>query len=109
MEARIYADDYSQKFGNGTEETFLEFLKGSDKRAAWKTQQTKSLHFEALEEGSEMEQRLAEKYREQGKEGVIHDTLAHTKLLLQTEDSLYPVRSCAIKTILDRAQISGGA
>ena len=107
MEARIYADNFSQQFK--TEGSFLEFLKNSDSRAEWKTQQTKSLRFVALDEGTETTERLIEHYRELGKEGVISDTIANTSLVLKAEGNYYPVRSCAIKTILDRAQISGKA
>lgn len=107
MEARIYADNFSQQFN--TEGTFLEFLKDSDSRAIWKTIRTKALRFKALEEGSYSTEKLIEDYREQGKEGVISDTFANTSLVLESDGKCYPVRTCAIKTILERAQISGRA
>ena len=47
--------------------------------------------------------------RTRGLEGVLDDTMEHTRLLLKAQDELTPVRSCAIKTILDRARISGSA
>ena len=107
MVAKLYADNYAQQFG---EEGFLlEFLSGSDSRARWETQQTNALRFEALEDGSEITDQLIETYREQGKEDVIRDTIANTQLVLKLGDEYLPVRSCAIKTILDRAQISGSA
>lgn len=107
MEARLYADSFAKQFGK--EGSFLEFLKSSDERALWKKKLTSSLRFEALEEGTKIAEELTEQFREDGKEGVISDTIANTKLVLKTEDGYWPVRTCAIKTILDRAQISGSA
>lgn len=40
---------------------------------------------------------------------MITDTLNGTQLVLQTEDDCIPVRNCAVKTILERARISGNA
>ena len=47
--------------------------------------------------------------REKGKECVFKDTMEHTRLILKVRDELYPIRSCAIKTILERARVSGNA
>ena len=107
MEGKLYADNYVQLFRE--EGTFLDFLKGSDSRAAWKTQDTNKLRFTALDDGSEISEQLIETYRTHGKEDVIEDTIANTKLVLKLEDDYLPIRSCAIKTILDRAQINGSA
>ena len=52
---------------------------------------------------------LRKKLRETGKANVFEDTLEHTRLILKVKEDLYPVRSCAIKTILERARISGNA
>ena len=47
--------------------------------------------------------------REKGKKCVFKDTMEHTRLILKVRDELYPIRSCAIKTILERARVSGNA
>ena len=52
---------------------------------------------------------LEEKLRETGKANVFEDTLEHTRLILKVKEDLYPFRSCAIKTILERARISVNA
>ena len=67
------------------------------------------IRFYPIEEGHQISAMLEEKLRETGKANVFEDTLEHTRLILKVKEDLYPVRSCAIKTILERARISGNA
>lgn len=104
---KIYADDYNISFVE--EGVFLNFLEEREENASWQKKQSKNLRFVALEQDSELTENLIEEYALAGKKEIITDTLEHTKLLLKAKEGMYPVRSCAIKTILDRARISGNA
>lgn len=105
--ARVYADDFTSSFVK--EGDFLEFLKNREMNSRWETKKSKKIRFIALEKDSKLTAELKAKYAEDGNEGIIDDTLENTRLLLKAEDMAYPVRNCAIKTILDRARISGNA
>lgn len=105
--ARVYADGFKSSFVK--EGDFLEFLKNREMNSRWETKKSKKIRFVALEEDSEITAELRARYAEDGNEGIINDTLENTRLLLKAEDMAYPVRNCAIKTILDRARISGNA
>ena len=48
-------------------------------------------------------------YRNNGKAEILADTMENTSILLSVNGEEYPVRSCALKTILERARISGYA
>ncbi|WP_143433352.1 hypothetical protein [Intestinimonas butyriciproducens] len=48
-------------------------------------------------------------YDHDGRAEIIADTMENTSLLLKVNGETYPVRSCAIKSILERARISGHA
>ena len=52
---------------------------------------------------------MVDAYRDKGKGEVLEDTLEGTQLVLKTSEEYLPVRDCAIKTILERAKISGNA
>lgn len=61
-----------------------------------------------ITDDSRVAEELREKYAEKGlDEGIITDTILNTGLLLKVRNQYYPVRCCAIKSILDRAGISG--
>lgn len=106
-ETMCYVDDFSQSFAEQQE--CLGFLREREEHALWRSIPTKEVRFEAIDEDSPQGKILAGWYKVQGKEGILEDTLRHTKLLMKVEDKLYPVRSCAIATILSRARISGHA
>lgn len=105
--AKVYADGFTSSFVK--EGDFLEFLKARETNSWWGTKKSKKIRFIALEEDSKLTAELKEKYAEDGNEGIIDDTLENTRLLLKAEEMAYPVRNCAIKTILSRARISGNA
>ena len=106
-ETMCYADGFSASF-QGQQEC-LRFLREREENASWHSLPTKEVRFEAIDEGSASGRVLYDWYRLQGKEGVILDTMENTRLLLKMKDQVYPVRSCAIATILSRARISGHA
>ena len=106
-EAMIYRDDFSQTFGQ--ESAFLGFLREREQSAGWNTETSNTLRFEALEEDATVTKLLMDNYTMSGREGILRDTMDNTRLLLKASEHYYPVRSCAVKTILDRARVSGSA
>ena len=106
-EAMVFADDFKKSFAQ--EGDFLDFLKNREERTEWKKENANRLRFEAVREGSPRMDELIDEYAGFGKADVIKDTMDNTQLLLRTETECIPVRTCAIKTILERAKISGTA
>lgn len=106
-EATIYRDDFSQMFVQ--ESAFLHFLRERETNAQWNTETSSTLRFEALEEDATITQLLMDNYTISGREGILKDTMENTRLLLKASERYYPVRGCAVKTILDRARVSGNA
>lgn len=106
-ETKVYADSFSKAFAE--EGDFLTFLKNRMEKTSWLTKAANSLRFEAIKKDTMRADELADEYRAEGKEEVIHDTLAGTQLVLRTDENCIPVRNCALKTILERARISGNA
>ena|GEM_PF-4544636 len=103
----IYADDFSCTFQQEGE--LLYFLRGIELSAAWGTLPSSDMRFIALEKNTPETDDFKVQYDVDGKASVLDDTLKNTALMLQLDSGTYPVRSCAIKTILDRARISGNA
>lgn len=106
-ETKVYADGYFQSFAG--EGDFLSFLKSRKDKTTWKKEASSNLRFEALVKDTARTEAIVDDYREMGKEEVIEDTLEGTRLVLRKGRECIPVRSCAIKTILERARISGNA
>ncbi len=106
-EVKIYADDFKQEFAG--ESDFLGFLKNRKKETVWFNRESKRLKFEAIEKDTQKAENLAAQFRARGKEDVISDTLDGTCLILKMDGESIPVRDCAIKTILERARVSGNA
>ncbi len=105
-ETRVYADDYRGVFRR--QEDFLDCLKNIGSHSSWKRKKTKSLRLVAITEESQVTKDLKEQYAMDGlDEEIITDTIVNTGLVLKVKNEYYPVRSCAIKSILDRAGISG--
>lgn len=106
-ETKVYADGYCKSFAG--EGDFLSFLKSRKDKTTWKKEPSNNLRFEALVKDSARTDAIVDDYRSMGKEDVIVDTLDGTQLVLKAGKECIPVRSCAIKTILERARISGNA
>ena len=96
--SQCYADGYCTAFAN--EGDFFDFIKERGENARWRRMKTNSVKVKAIsEEQTDITIRPS----------VWEDTLRNTGLVLVTEEGEIPVRNCAIKTILERARISGNA
>ena len=99
MEERIYEDDFSQSFTS--ENAILNFLKEREKNSSWERQPAKELEITAMDDSE---------YMLKTDDNVYADTYKNTCLLLKVSGGgSYPVRTCAIPSILSRAKISGNA
>lgn len=107
-EARVYEDGYRGVFGQ--QEDFLEFLKNIGRNSFWDRKKSRDLRLLPMEEDSRIAETLKEQYSREGlDEEIINNTIQNTGLVIKVKNQYYPVRDCAIKTILDRAGISGPA
>ena len=92
-ESKIYADNFKCSFGNSDQ--FLDFLKERKEKSLWMKAPSNNLYMQL--------------YQSNGSAEILVDTMENTSLLLSVNGADYPVRSCALKTILERARISGNA
>ena len=99
-ERNIYADNYSCSFSDPSE--FLDFLKERQDNSRWMVTPSRSIVFESLEKDTPMGDLYLKLYEHEGRAEIIADTMENTNLLLKVNGETYPVRSCAIKTILER-------
>ena len=107
-EARVYEDGFRGVFVG--QEEFLEFLKNIGRNSSWNRKKSKDLRLVPLEEDSKVAEQLKKQYSMEGfDKEIIDNTIQNTGLVLRVKNEYYPVRDCAIKTILDRAGISGPA
>lgn len=106
-EARLYADNFGAAFSE--ENGFLKFLQERTNGGWWRREESRDLHFLALDDEPEESGDYINECMDNGTEDIMNDTMENTRLLLQAQDQCYPVRTCAIKSILERAKISGTA
>lgn len=106
-ESKIYTDNYKCSFGDPDQ--FLDFLKERKENSLWMKAPSNSLQFKPLEKDTELGSLYMQLYQSNGSAEIMVDTMENTSLLLSVNGSDYPVRSCALKTILERARISGNA
>ena len=100
-ETKVYADAFETTFANPKE--LLEFLNERAAHASWIRKPTRSLRLVPIrEEAGRIEASGGDDWEE-----ILRDTEQNTQLALKVKGETYPVRDCAIKTILDRAGISG--
>lgn len=105
-EAKVFEDGYRGIFRE--QDDFLACLKRIRENSSWRRQKAKNLRLFPITEGSELAEELKEKYADAGlDQDIIADTIVNTGLLLRDRNEYYPIRSCAIKSILDRAGIQG--
>ena len=105
-ETRVFADGYRGVFQN--QEDFLACLNSIGRNSFWERKTSKNLRLVAITSGSKVEEELKQMYADEGlDEDIITDTIINTGLLLKIRNQYYPIRDCAIKSILDRAGISG--
>jgi len=102
----FYADSFASTFTQ--EEPFLAFLTEREANAAWETRHAKELRIEALDGKTTVLTPPPGMSVMEGK-AIIEDTMENTRLLLKAKDLVYPVRGCAIMSLLKRAKISGTA
>ena len=107
MESKVFADNFSRSFSELGD--FFQFLSARQARSKWMTAPSKELRFEPVERGSTLGNLYMQIYDHNGDADVLEDTMENTSLLLKVDGKDYPVRSCAIKTVLERARISGHA
>ena len=107
METKVFADDFSCSFSEPRD--FFQFLGERKAKSEWMTAPSKDLRFEPVEKGSALGDLYMKIYDHNGAADVLEDTMENTSLLLKVDGKDYPVRSCAIKTVLERARISGHA
>lgn len=107
MESKVFADNFSRSFSESGD--FFQFLSARQARSKWMTAPSKELRFEPVERGSTLGNLYMQIYDHNGDADVLEDTMENTSLLLKVDGKEYPVRSCAIKTVLERARISGHA
>ncbi len=107
VETKVYADNFSQAFSDS--EVFLSFLEERAKNSGWMTAPSKELLFEAMDKVSPASGLSASSLSCKGSNEAILDTMENTSLLLKVNGECYPVRSCALKSVLERARISGYA
>lgn len=100
-ETRIFADAYETTFADPGE--LLEFLAERGKTSSWIRKPTRMLRLVPINEEAE---RMGSSAGTDWEE-ILKDTQENTKLALKIRGEAYPVRSCAINTILKRAGISG--
>lgn len=106
-ETKVFADGYFSLFAG--EGDFLSFLKSRKDKTIWDKKASNNLRFEALVKDTARTEAIVDNFKATGKEDVIADTLEGTQLVLRAGKECIPVRNCAIKTILERARISGNA
>lgn len=104
---KIYADNFRCTFDDPGD--FIQFLKERKENSRWMTAPSRNLVFESLEKNTQIGELYLKLYDHDGRAEIIADTMENTSLLLKVNGETYPVRSCAIKSILERARISGHA
>lgn len=97
-EAKVFADGFQISFAE--EKELLGFLHNRSQTSKWMRKPTKELRLVPIEKIQQTEAVI-------GDTEVLSDTEKNTQLMLKTKEAYYPVRDCAIKTILNRAGISG--
>lgn len=102
-EANVYADDFWRSFAK--EGDLMNFLRRRSQSSDWMRRPAKKLRLLPLEEEKVQQTFTQEAYTD----AIIHDTMKHTQMMLKVEKGYYPVRDCAIHTILTRAGIKGEA
>lgn len=104
---RTYADAFTSVFKE--EKAFLDFLRERDDRGDWTKRHTRDLRILPLERENTPEAEPLPGYTQDDLRAILADTMENTRLLLKSKDLVVPIRNCAIKTLLERAKISGPA
>ena len=106
-EAKVFADNFSCIFRDPGD--FFCFLKDREDNSEWLMSPSRDLRFSPLEKGSPAGNLFMQLNALNGSGDVLIDTMENTGLLMEVNGESYPVRSCALKSVLERARISGNA
>ncbi len=104
---RPYADAFSSVFEE--EQAFLDFLRERDDWGVWTKRHIRDLRTAPLEEDTPSGTEPLPGYTINDLQEILADTMENTRLMLKSKDLSIPIRNCAIKTLLERAKISGSA
>ncbi len=107
MEEKTFEDSFSCSFRDLN--SFLEFLRERKENSSWFRAPSRSLRFRSVQRDSDPASMIMKAVPGDGKAEVPADTVNGTGILMRVNGCEYPVRSCAMKTILERARISGSA
>lgn len=107
MNERVFADNYRKSFR--VEEEFLNFLQRREDNSWWRKVKSNDVRFFALDGDHHIAKELREKLGNAGKHEVFQDTMENTRLYMRVNEERFLVRNCAVKTILERAKVSGNA
>lgn len=99
-----YQDAFSMNFNR--EPNFMEFLDEIEARADWKVCPTDSLQVRTTENCANA---VPIQFSAELTERILQDTNRHTGLFLETDGIGYPLGNTAIRTLENRARISGNA
>ena len=101
-----YQDNFATTFDSYPE--MLSYHETMSKETTWRRCKINEMRIEPLDTGSPLFSKPADFSAGISEEAVI-DTAANLGLALRVGDDLYPIRSTAYKTLLDRAKIGGTA
>ena len=99
-------DDYAISFDSYP--AMLAYPEALSKGSTWRRCKVNELHIEPLDTGSPLFSKPADFSKGISEDAVI-DTAANLGLALRVGADLYPIRTTAYKTLLDRAKIGGTA
>ena len=101
-----YADNHSYMTEDWQQ--FMGYLDKVEQRAFWDVCPTNAIRIQALADVPDAEMRLAAEFGDEA-QGIVSDTLQNSGLLLSAGAASYPIGGTAIKTLENRARISGYA
>ena len=101
-----YADNHSYMTEDWQQ--FMGYLDKVEQRAFWDVCPTNAIRIQALADVPDAEMRLAAEFGDEA-QGIVSDTLQNSGLLLSAGAASYPLGGTAIKTLENRARISGYA
>ena len=99
-EARVYADGFERSFAEVKD--LLEFLAEREEMPNGSEKPTNTLRLAPLERRLKIWMRQMHPWKK-----FWRDTEKNTQLVLKMRGESYPVRDCAIRTILSRAGVNG--
>lgn len=109
MNEVIYQDDFSIEFQEQSK--FLEFIEEREEHSSWVKEKTKAIRFIPLDKSEFTQdiQEVIDAFIANGMEKLLEDTKKQTGLVMFHNGEYHLVRNCAVKTILERARISGNS